>query len=147
MLVYRTNEVGTSMEIHDSCSNLVVSAGTLLPITFSILLGVSGLSLQRNVTPAITTATWPAQQFAILQNSSSWMQLCRVFSKSITLNGSSIQSPFEKDPSKEMMDQRFDGRFISDSPRVTFNRAGKNLQKSCGILKEISLGICEQKHQ
>lgn len=137
VLVYHINEVGTSMEIHDSCSNLVVSAGTLLLITFSILPGVSGLSLQRNLTPAITTATWPAQQFTDLQNSSSWMQRCRVSSKSITLNGSNIQSPSTKDPSKELMDQRF----ITDSPQVTFNRAGKNSQNWCGILKEISLDM------
>lgn len=141
MLVYHINEVGTSKEIHDSCSNLVVSAWTLLLIIFSILPGVSGLSLQRNLTPAITTATWPAQQFAVLQNSSSWMQRCRVSSKSITLNGSNIQSPSTKDPSKELMDQRFDGRFITDSPQVTFNRAGKNSQKCCGILKETSLDM------
>lgn len=65
------------------------------------------------------------------------MQRCRVSSKSITLNGFNIQSPSTKDPSKELMDQRFDGRFITDSPQVTFNRAGK----CCGILKEISLDM------
>lgn len=39
------------------------------------------------------------------------------------------------------MDQRFDGRFIPDSPQVTFNRAGKNSQQCCGILREISLDM------
>lgn len=69
------------------------------------------------------------------------MQRCRVSSKSITLNGSNTQSPSEKDPSKELMDQRFDRRFIADSAQATFNRAGKNSQKCCGILNKRSLGM------
>lgn len=117
------------MEIQDSCPNLVVSAGTLMLIIFPWCFRTL-ITAQRN------TATWPAQQFTVLQNSSSWMQRGRVSSKSITLNGSNTQSPSEKDPSKELMDQRF----ITDSAQATFNRAGKNSQKCCGILNERSLG-------
>lgn len=100
VLVHHINEVRTSMEIHDSCFNLVISAGNLFLITSSILPGDSSLSLQHHITPAVTTATWSLRQFEVLQSNSSRMQRCRVSNKSITLNGSNIQSPSEKRPFK-----------------------------------------------